>query len=234
MVADHQPIVRCRDVSRVFRRGSGAWRGGDGPTVTALEDVTLAVEPGDLLGITGPSGSGKSTLVHLLAGLDLPTSGRVTFDGRDLAGLSDRERTRLRLERVGVVFQRFHLLPSLTARSNVAIPLIEAGMGRAARRERAGDLLGRVGLGDRLDHRPGELSGGEQQRVAVARALANDPDLVLADEPTGELDTAAGGRVLDLLADLAAEGRAVVISSHDDAVRERVDRVCRLRDGRRQ
>lgn len=225
------PVVRCRSVTREYRRGSRSrWGPEDRPTVTALDDVSLAVSPCEFVGLTGPSGSGKSTLLHLLAGLDTPTEGTVEFDGTDLATLSERERTRLRLERVGVVFQRFHLLPSLSARSNVALPLVEAGVGRNERRERAADLLETVGLGDRLDHRPGELSGGEQQRVAVARALANDPDVVLADEPTGELDTDTGGRVLDLLSELATD-RAVVVCSHDEAVQHRVDRELRLRDG---
>jgi putative ABC transport system ATP-binding protein len=228
MATDSAPIVRCRSVTREYRRGSG--RGDDRPTVTALDDVSLAVHPGEFVGLTGPSGSGKSTLLHLLAGLDTPTSGTVEFDGTDIEALSERARTRLRLERVGVVFQRFHLLPSLTARANVALPLVEVGLGKHERRERATELLEEVGLGDRTDHRPSELSGGEQQRVAVARALVNDPDVVLADEPTGELDSETGAQVLDLLGDLT-DGRAVVVCSHDAAVRERVSRELRLRDG---
>jgi len=233
MDTESGPIVRCESVTREYRRGTGSrWSDDDRTTVTALSDVSVAVHPGEFVGVTGPSGSGKSTLLHLLAGLDTPTSGTVEFDGTDLASLTEAERTRLRLERVGVVFQRFHLLPSLTARSNVALPLVETGLGKRERCERAATLLERVGLGDRLDHRPGELSGGEQQRVAVARALVTDPDVVLADEPTGELDTGTGARVLDLLGDLT-DGRAVVVCSHDDAVRERVGRGLRLRDGRR-
>jgi putative ABC transport system ATP-binding protein len=198
--------------------------------VTALDSVSASFDRGELVGVTGPSGSGKSTLLHLLGGLDTPTSGTVIFDGVDLSTRWERERARIRLGRVGFVFQQFHLLASVSARANVALPLIEEGMPTGRRRERATELLERVGLGDRLDHPPGELSGGEQQRVAIARALANDPDLVLADEPTGELDTDTGATVLDLLAELSAD-RAVVVASHDDRVVGMADRTVRLRDG---
>ncbi|MEF8841311.1 MAG: ABC transporter ATP-binding protein [Haloarculaceae archaeon] len=224
---DTEPAVVCESVSREYRRG----RDG-GTRVVALDDVSLSVAPGTFLAVTGPSGSGKSTLLHLLAALDTPSSGRVLLAGTDTAAASERRRTRLRLDHVGVVFQRFHLLPSLSARSNVALPLIERGVPKRERHERAEDLLSRVGLGDRVDHRPGELSGGEQQRVAVARALVNDPDLLVADEPTGELDSETGRVVLDLLG-AVAEDRAVVVASHDPAVGERADRHLALLDGRR-
>ncbi|WP_137286141.1 ABC transporter ATP-binding protein [Halorussus salinisoli] len=235
-----EAVVECSRVTRTYERGgSGGWFSfGDGndarddrPTVTALEDVSLTIERGEFVGLSGPSGSGKSTLIHLLSGLDSPTDGTVTLAGEDVSSLSQKELTRLRLEQVGIVFQRFHLLPSLSARANVALPLVERGMGKGARREEAGDLLERVGLGDRQSHRPGEMSGGEQQRVAVARALAGDPLVVFADEPTGELDTDTGAVILDLLGDLA-EDRAVVLASHDEQALARTDRVIRLRDGR--
>jgi len=225
--ADPEPAVACESVSREYRRG----RDG-GTRVVAVDGVSLAVTPGTFLAVTGPSGSGKSTLLHLLASLDTPSSGRVLLAGTDTAATSERQRTRLRLEHVGVVFQRFHLLPSLTARSNVALPLVERGVPKRRRHERAEDLLARVGLADRVDHRPGELSGGEQQRVAVARALVDDPDLLVADEPTGELDSETGRVVLDLLGEVA-EDRAVVVASHDPAVGERADRHVALLDGRR-
>ncbi|WP_276248677.1 ABC transporter ATP-binding protein [Haladaptatus sp. YSMS36] len=226
--------VRCESVSRVYSRTSGGgWfsRQTETPVVTALDDVSLTVRDGELVCLTGPSGSGKSTLLHLLAGLDTPTSGTVSLAGTDLSSLSDRERTRLRLDRVGIVFQRFHLLSALSARANVALPLLERGVKRSARRARATDLLERVGLGDRITHKPGELSGGEQQRVAIARALANDPAILIADEPTGELDTDTGRRILDTLSELATE-RAVVIASHDAQTQAIADRIVKLRDGR--
>jgi putative ABC transport system ATP-binding protein len=198
--------------------------------VTALDDVSVSIDRGELVGIAGPSGSGKSTLLHLLAALDTPTAGRVEVDGTNTSTLGEKARSRLRRERIGIVFQRFHLLPALPARGNVALPLVERGMGKTERRARAEELLEQVGLGDRLTHRPAELSGGEQQRVAVARALAGEPDLLIADEPTGELDSVAGETVLELLEELATE-RAVVVASHDQAVLDRVDRTIRLRDG---
>lgn len=234
--ATKEAVVECSNVTRTYERGGGGGWFGIGkrsnlPTVTALSDVSLTIERGEFVGLSGPSGSGKSTLIHLLAGLDEPTSGTVTLAGTDIASLSQKQLTRLRLEQVGIVFQRFHLLAALTARANVALPLVERGVGKRERRERATDLLERVGLGDRVSHRPGELSGGEQQRVAVARALAGDPLVVFADEPTGELDTDTGAVILDLLADLAEE-RAVVLASHDEQALARIDRVIRLRDGK--
>ena len=230
-------IVTCNDVTRTFTRGGHTGRFGrsgssTAETVTAVADVSLTITAGELVGLAGPSGSGKTTLLHLLAGLDTPTSGTVTLANTNTTQLSRRHRTRLRLDHVGIVFQHFHLLPSLSARANVALPLIELGYSKRRRRERAADLLKRVGLSDRLQHRPGELSGGEQQRVAVARALATDPQLIIADEPTGELDTETGKQVLDLLATVA-EDRAVVLASHDQQALDRTTRQIRLRDGSR-
>jgi putative ABC transport system ATP-binding protein len=221
-----EPAVVCRSVRRGYQRND------DSPAVTALDGVSLSVAPGEFVAVVGASGSGKSTLLHLLAALDTPTDGSVTVAGTDTGAVGRRARTRLRRQHIGIVFQRMHLFPALTARSNVALPLVEAGVGRRARRDRADTLLDRVGLGDRLDHRPGELSGGERQRVAVARALVLDPALVIADEPTGELDTATGEQVLELFHE-AADDRAVVVASHDDDVAAAADRVIELRDGRR-
>lgn len=227
------PPVVCRGVSRVYERhGSRFSLGAGGDPVTALRDVSLAVRHNEVVGIAGPSGSGKTTLLHLIAALDTPTSGTVQIDGEPTGDLSAGKRTRLRLEHVGLVFQRFHLLPSLTARGNVALPLLELGVNRSERRERATEILAAVGLGDRTDHRPQALSGGEQQRVAIARALVTDPAIVVADEPTGELDTETGAQVLDLLARARAD-RAVVVASHDERALDRTDRLVRLRDGKR-
>jgi len=178
---DRDPVVRCRDVTRAYD-GSAAngpfgrfGRGDTRPTITALDGVSLTVSPGEIVGIEGPSGSGKSTLLHLVAALDVPTSGRVSVCGSDIGELSARARTRLRLDTVGVVFQRFHLLGSVSARANVALPLVERGVRKRERRERAESVLESVGLGDRVEHTPRRLSGGEQQRVAVARALVTEP-----------------------------------------------------------
>lgn len=228
--------VRCDRVSREYgsHGGDGAGgliRGREGATVRALVDVSVSVHEGEFVAVTGPSGSGKSTLLNLLAALDTPTSGTVYLDGRDTGALTERERARLRLDHVGVVFQRFHLLLSLSARANVALPLVERGVPKADRRERARTLLEGVGLGDRLAHKPGELSGGEQQRVAIARALANEPRVLVADEPTGELDSDTAATVLDIFADLATD-HAVVVASHDSAVAAAADRIVRLTDGR--
>lgn len=229
--ASRTPVVRCVEVTKRYgQRPRGRWGWRDDRTVTALEGVSFSIDSGEIVGLTGPSGSGKSTLLHLLAGLETPTAGEVELAGVALSSASERVRSRLRLEHVGIVFQRFHLLTSLTARANVALPLVELGLGRTERRRRAEAALGAVGLSDRMEHRPGELSGGEAQRVAIARALVADPDLVLADEPTGELDTETGARVINLLAE-AASDRAVLVASHDPSVADAVDRSYALRDG---
>ncbi|MDT3435575.1 ABC transporter ATP-binding protein [Haloarcula sp. 1CSR25-25] len=229
--ADPVPAVTADSVVREYTRGStGVLGQNDAPTVRALDGVSMAVTRGDVVGIAGPSGSGKSTLLHLLAGLDVPTRGTVSIDGDDISSLSQRQRARLRLNNVGIVFQRFHLLDALSARANVALPLVEQGESKRDRRKRAETLLESVGLGDRATHKPGQLSGGEQQRVAIARALVTEPALLVADEPTGELDSATGDQVLDLLVDVADE-QAVVLASHDQQALAVCDQVIHLQDG---
>jgi putative ABC transport system ATP-binding protein len=226
-------IVRGRDLVREYEWGtSGLFRGESSPVVRAVDGVSIEVHAGELVGIAGPSGSGKSTLLHLLGGLDVPTAGTVTLAGTDTSDHGERGRARLRLDHVGIVFQRFHLLSALSARGNVALPLVELGEPKSRRRERATELLEAVDLGDRVTHRPGRLSGGEQQRVAIARALATEPDLVVADEPTGELDSETSGRVLDTLSEVA-DDRAVVLASHDEQTLAVCDRIVPLRDGNR-
>jgi putative ABC transport system ATP-binding protein len=202
-----------------------------GDAVHALRGVDVAVEAGELVAVVGPSGCGKSTLLNVLAGIDPPTSGQVELLGRDLAALGESARSRLRLEEVGFVFQRFHLLAVLTAQENVELPMAEAGVPKRERRERARELLEYVGLGHRTGHRPPHLSGGEQQRVAIARSLANRPRLVFADEPTGELDRRTGEEVLALFERLNAEGTTLVVVTHDAAVAGRARRVVRMADG---
>ncbi len=205
----------------------------EGVEVRALDGVDMAVARGDSLAIMGPSGSGKSTLLGLLGGLDRPTSGSLAFEGRDVARLSDDELARLRNQVVGFVFQNFQLLPRTTALGNVGLPLVYRGLGRAERRRRATQALEAVGLAQRLLHRPSQLSGGEQQRVAIARALAAEPAMLLADEPTGNLDSRSGDEVLELLARLRAErGVAVVVVTHDAGVAARFDHTLLVRDGR--
>lgn len=234
------PIVQGRHLTKTYERGASSgsrlrfWRREDGgpDPVQAVDDVSLSVDRGEIVALAGPSGSGKSTLLHLLAGLEHPDEGAVTFDETALGELSDRQLTRHRLRHVGIVFQRFHLLEAFSARANVALPLVELGVRKGTRRERATDALEQVGLGDRLDHRPGQLSGGEQQRVAIARALITDPELIIADEPTGELDTDAGRRVLKTFYELG-DDQAVVLASHDRETIRIADRVIRLRDGQR-
>jgi len=200
--------------------------------VAALRDVSIGIADGEYLGVVGPSGCGKSTLLHVLGCVDVPTTGLIKFQGRDVSGLSDADRSRLRLREIGFVFQRFFLLPMLTAFENVELPQAEAGVARTERRARARELLDFVGLGRRADHRPSELSGGEMQRVAIARALANRPRLLLADEPTGELDQATGEQIISLLDRLHADGTSVVVVTHDPAVASRARRLITMRDGR--
>ena len=204
----------------------------NGETVHALRGASLTVQPGEYVAITGPSGSGKSTLLQLAGGIDTPSGGSVQLLGTRLETLSDRELTRLRLLRLGFVFQRFHLLPVLTARENVELPLAEAGVKPAARRERARELLAYVGLGHREGHRATQLSGGEMQRVAIARALANRPAILLADEPTGELDVATGREILDLFRRLNRDGTTLLVVTHDERLASQAGRVVHMLDGR--
>ena len=217
-------IVTATHISRVFPMPAGP--------VTAVADVTLRIAPGDHLAISGPSGCGKSTLLHMLGCVETPTAGTLLFNGADVSTLSDRQRSLLRLRQIGFVFQRFFLLPMLTAAENVELPQSEADVPKAERRRRTGELLEYVGLAARADHRPSELSGGEMQRVAIARALANRPGLLLADEPTGELDRATGEQIAALLDRVNADGTALVIVTHDPALAERCTRVLTMRDGR--
>jgi putative ABC transport system ATP-binding protein len=203
----------------------------DGVSVPALRGVSLTVEQGDYVAIVGASGSGTSTLMHLLGALDRPSAGTLLIGGRDVSGLNPSEMARLRNETIGFVFQSFHLLARTTARDNVALPLVYRGVGRRERRERATAMLERVGLAHRVGHRPNQMSGGEQQRVAIARALVTGPSVLLADEPTGNLDTATGNAVLELLESLNAEGVAVVLVTHDREVAARARRQIVMQDG---
>jgi putative ABC transport system ATP-binding protein len=220
-VAPSSPILRCESLTQTYLSG--------GRELTVLNDITFDVEPGAFVAIVGPSGSGKSTLLGLLAGLDSPRSGRVILDGQDLGRLNEDQRARVRSEKVGFVFQSFHLIPTLTARENVQVPLElrgEDGRGRADL------LLERVGLRDRTHHYPVQLSGGEQQRVALARAFSHRPRLLFADEPTGNLDAATGSTVIDLMAELNREaGTTLVLVTHDHELASRARRVLRLSDG---
>ena len=202
-----------------------------GDAVHALRGLSLAVHEGDYVAIVGPSGCGKSTLLSLLGALDRPTRGAVRHRGRDVARLDDRAATDFRLRSVGFVFQRFHLLPMLTAAENVALPMAEAGVPPRERRARAAELLAYVGLGARTAHRPTQLSGGEQQRVAIARALANRPAIVLADEPTGELDARTGTEIIELFDRLNRDGTTLVVVTHDEELARAARRVVHMKDG---
>lgn len=220
------PVVEVIDVTRSYAFGDNA------STVHALRGVSLAVEPGELVAIIGPSGSGKSTLLHLLGALDRPTTGTVRFAGQDVATLSDTALARLRNREIGFVFQQFHLLGRTSAVHNVALPLVYASVPKAGRLARAQAALESVGLGHRMGHRPAQLSGGEQQRVAIARALVTEPRLLLADEPTGNLDTATGAEVIAQLGRLGAErGLALVVVTHDPEVAAMTSRQLHMRDG---
>jgi ABC-type lipoprotein export system ATPase subunit len=218
-----EPLVDARGLTKTFPMGAGP--------VHALRNVSLQIARGEYLAIRGPSGCGKSTLLHILGCVDTPSSGTLLFEGRAVDALSDAGRSALRLLSIGFVFQRFFLLPMLTASENVEVPQAEAGVARAERRRRTAELLEYVGLSHRRDHRPAQLSGGEAQRVAIARALANRPRLLLADEPTGELDRATGEQIAGLLDRVQADGTAVVVVTHDPAIAARAARTLSMRDG---
>ena len=219
------PLYELRGVERRFRRGS--------TTIAALDGVDLTIAAGEVVAVEGPSGSGKTTLLQLLGALDRPTAGRVVFEGRDLGGLGDKELANLRLRAFGFVFQSFNLIPTLNALENVEAKLAPTEASSDELRRRSLALLDEVGLAERAEHLPSELSGGEQQRVAIARALATDPRVVLADEPTGNLDSRTGSEIVDLLASLSVEhGHTVVLVTHDHDVAAKARRVLRMNDGR--
>jgi putative ABC transport system ATP-binding protein len=212
-------------VGKAFMRGSAV--------INAVHDVDLVVEAGEFVAIEGPSGSGKTTLLQLMGALDRPSNGRVVFEGRDLAGLGDSELAELRLRSFGFVFQQFNLIPTLTALENVEAKLAPTGLPDAELRERAAALLAEVGLADRATHLPSHLSGGEQQRVAIARALSVEPRVILADEPTGNLDTRTGADIIETLAGLAAQrGTTVIVATHDSGLADRAPHRLAMRDGR--
>jgi putative ABC transport system ATP-binding protein len=221
--ADAATTVVVRDLVREYRMGD--------ERLAALRGVSFTVQQSEYAAIVGPSGCGKSTLLNLLGVIDRPTSGTVSIDGERVDQLSDARATDFRLRRIGFVFQRFYLMPALSASENVELPLAEAGMKAGARRERAQTLLEYVGLGKRGRHRPSQLSGGEQQRVAIARALANSPRLLLADEPTGELDARTGAEMIDLFGRLNADGTTIVVVTHDELLARAARRVIHMRDG---
>ncbi|HEY1832272.1 MAG TPA: ABC transporter ATP-binding protein [Acidimicrobiales bacterium] len=217
------PVISLEKVTKVYRTGSIA--------VAALRGITLKIAQGEYVAIIGPSGSGKSTLMHILGALDVPSSGTYRLAGDSVNGMSESELAVVRNRRIGFVFQQFNLLASMTAWQNVELPLAYAGMHRAERKERAMAALGRVGLARRVQHRPGELSGGQQQRVAVARALVTEPDMILADEPTGNLDSVSARDVLALMDELHEAGRTLVLITHDADVASASGRVIGIRDG---
>ena len=217
-------VVEMHDITKVYGQGEAE--------VRAVDGISLTVEPGEYVAIMGASGSGKSTVMNIIGALDVATSGTYKIDGVDIGDLDDDALSLVRNRRIGFIFQAFNLIPRMSAASNVELPLMYRGVRRSERRRRALDALAKVGLADRSHHQPNELSGGQQQRVAVARALAMEPSLMLADEPTGNLDSRSTADVLDLLGEIHAEGKTIVIITHEDDVAERAGRVVTLRDGK--
>ncbi len=217
-------IIRAERVGKQYKIGA--------ETVDAVHNIDLSIARGEFVALMGPSGCGKTTLLNLFGCIDVPTSGALHVFGEDVAGMSERRRAQLRLRRIGFVFQRFYLLPMLTAFENVELPMIENKLARRERSERARNLLERVGLGHRLKHRPHQLSGGEMQRVAIARALSNQPDLIIADEPTGELDRKTGATILALIKELQSGGLTVIMATHDPHAAELGSRVIEMEGAR--
>ena len=217
-------VIRAENLSKVYDLGAAA--------VKAMDDVSLTIRRGEYVAIMGPSGSGKSTLMNVIGCLDVPTTGQYFLRGKEVSRLTEDELAEIRNREIGFVFQTFHLLPRQTALQNVELPLVYAGMGAGKRRKRALELLAQVGLAERADHKPNELSGGERQRVAIARALVNAPALLLADEPTGNLDSRTGQEILALFDRLHGEGHTIVLVTHDPEVGKRAARTVRVRDGK--
>ncbi len=223
-MSDVQPVIECHNISKTFVQGD--------QTLTVLDDINLTIQPGDQVAIMGVSGAGKSTLMHILGGLDKPSSGEVSLEGQKIFELSEKQRGLVRNRKLGFVYQFHHLLNEFSALENVQIPLMIRGDGVAASKKQATELLKRVGLGHRLDHKPGELSGGERQRAAVARALVTEPACLLADEPTGNLDSETAAQVYDLMRELNQSlGTSLVLVTHDLSLAQRMDRVYQLEQG---
>ncbi len=221
----NHPLVRTENLTKIYGQGSTAIR--------ALDGVNLSIQPGEFVAVMGPSGCGKSTLLHLIGGLDRPTGGKVFLDGEDLTALNDDRLTAIRRRKMGFVFQFFNLIPVLNALENTALPMILDGVRPAEARQQAREWLERVGIGHRLNHRPSELSGGEQQRVAIARALASDPTLILADEPTGNLDSRSSEEIATLLRQISSTWeRAILMVTHDARIAAYADRIVFLKDGK--
>lgn len=219
-----EPILQVRNLSKTYMQGK--------IPVNALTDVSFDVKKGEFLSIVGPSGSGKSTLLSMIGLLDRPTSGGVFIDGIEITRASEREAPRIRREKIGFVFQHFNLIPTLTAIENIDIAMRFARVPKGMRRERAIELLTQMGLGERFNHKPSELSGGEQQRVCIARAMANHPAIILADEPTGEVDTKTRDMIVGILENLSGKGQTILVVTHDMAVAERTSRIITMRDGK--
>ena len=221
---DSRPAARIEDVHKIYRMGN--------QTVTALAGVSASFARGSFWAIMGPSGSGKSTMLNLLGCLDRPSAGKYLLEGRDVSALTDDELSGMRLTNLGFVFQSFNLIPQLTVEENIHLPLYYLGWESARSRGRAHELAARVGLEERLQHRPAELSGGQQQRVAVARALANDPKIILADEPTGNLDSATGGEIMQLLSELNAQGKTIIMVTHEEHIATYARNRLYMKDGK--
>ncbi|MFP4038336.1 MAG: ABC transporter ATP-binding protein [Candidatus Nanohaloarchaea archaeon] len=217
-------IIDLDNVGKVYQMGD--------TELEALRDSNVEIEEGEFVAVMGPSGSGKSTLMNMIGALDTPSSGEVFVGEEAISGLGEDELALLRSKRIGFIFQQFNLIPSMNATENVALPMLFRGVGKKKRTERAEEILEKVGLGDRLEHMPSELSGGQRQRVSIARSLANNPDIILADEPTGNLDTETGEKIMDLLTDLNEEGKTIVMVTHDENDAEYADRIIKIVDGK--
>src|SRR3989344_117733 len=217
-------IIRLENVEKEYFIGTNV--------VRALAGASLKVKKGDFIAIVGPSGSGKSTMMNMIGALDVPSKGEIYLEDKNIAVMTESELAQIRGRKIGFVFQNFNLIPTLTAKENVSLPMIFQGVKKADREDRADDLLRKVGLGDRMDHLPGELSGGQKQRVAIARALANNPELILADEPTGNLDSKTGEDIMKLFKNLNKDGTTVVLITHDINVAKNAGKVLKMKDGR--
>ncbi len=217
-------ILRLETVSKIYRM--------DGVSVKALDNVSLAIMEGEFVSIIGPSGSGKSTLMHIVGCLDTPTSGKVLLDDQEISQMTERQLAQVRNKKIGFVFQQFNLLPRTSALDNVSLPLLYNGTTSSQIAKKAAEVLGKVGLGERLDHHPNQLSGGQQQRVAIARALITDPSIIIADEPTGNLDSKSGVEVMEIFKKLHQQGRTVILVTHDDNIANKAQRIIRLKDGK--